>query len=253
MKNIIKFFRSVANAGFFNSMLKVIQYIKGSIMWSRILRINNLEDRFTEIYNSNAWNDDESVSGTGSSFKATKLLRSQLPNVFKELEIESILDAPCGDFRWIKSIIESSNISYVGADIVQDIVDSNNNEYSCKNINFLKLDITADYLPKADLMFCRDCLFHLSFIDIHKTLQNFVSSETKYLMTTTHINSGKFENLDISSGDYRKIDLFSAPFGFPIDTVYEVDDWLAPEPPRKMYVWSRDQIKNVLEISNFSD
>ena len=37
-------------------------------------------------------------------------------------------------------------------------------------------EIVAEF-PKVDLMFCRDCLFHLSFSDIRKVLINFVNSD----------------------------------------------------------------------------
>ena len=57
---------------------------------------------------------------------------------------------------------------------------------------------------------------HLSFVDIYKSLENFCSSRTKYILTTNFINrEGGFDNVDIRSGDYRPIDLFSDPFNFP--------------------------------------
>jgi len=246
MQNIVKIFEYYRKFGIKASISKVRSYVISLFKWRRILKIKSLEGRFTEIFESNAWGDPFSVSGTGSSLDATERLRSELPGVFEELKITSIFDAPCGDFHWMKLIINSSQISYIGADIVTQLVDSNNVKYSSNNISFKKLDITKGDFPKADLMFCRDCLFHLSYSDITKLLVNFVNSDINYLMTTTHVNLTAFDNIDIASGDYRKIDLFSAPFGFPRDVIAEVADWLEPEPERKMCVWTRDQIKNSL-------
>jgi len=250
MRNIIKLFEYYREFGAIASILKVGDFYISIFKWRRITKIKDLEGRFTEIFNSNAWNDSDSVSGTGSSLEATELLRSKLPEIFEELKINSIFDAPCGDFGWMKLIFDSSEISYIGADIVSKIVDNNNLQYSKADISFIKLDITGNVFPKADLMFCRDCLFHLSFSDIRKVLINFVNSDIDYLMTTTHVNLMAFENSDIASGDYRKIDLFSEPFGFPRDTIAEVADWLEPEPERKMCVWTRDQIARVLDNRN---
>ena len=61
-------------------------------------------------------------------------------------------------------------------------------------------------------------------------------------MTTTHINKDDFCNKDIISGDYRRIDLFRAPFCSPENPIVRVSDWSSPEPPREMCVWSRSQL-----------
>lgn len=246
MRNIIRFFKYTKKNGLIAAIMKVVNYYINSRKWRRITKIETLEGRFTEIFKSNAWGGSDSVSGTGSSLEATELLRSSLPSIFKELRINSIFDAPCGDFSWFKLIISSNDIEYIGADIVSNLVENNNLQNTNDNISFIKMDITENEFPRVDLMFCRDCLFHLSFNDIRKVLVNFVNSDIEYLMTTTHINLNEFENSDIATGDYRKIDLFSEPFCFPRDTIAEVDDWLEPEPRRKMCVWTRDQIKNIM-------
>lgn len=244
MRNIVKFIKYFREHGLTASIFKLQDYFSNLIKWNRILKIKDLEGRFTKIYESNAWNDPDSVSGTGSSKKATELLRSKLPSIFEELKIRSVFDAPCGDFHWFKLVLDSCQIRYLGADIVTEIIDNNNFQYSDNTTNFVKLDITKDEFPKADLMFCRDFLFHLSFSDIRKVLINFINSDIDYLMTSTHVNQATFENFDIVSGDYRKIDLFSEPFNFPNETVSQVDDWLDPEPKRKMCIWTKEQIKS---------
>jgi len=49
----------------------------------KILQIDNPEDRFTEIFNSNHWNSTESYSGTGSTMDATANLRKAMPGLFE--------------------------------------------------------------------------------------------------------------------------------------------------------------------------
>ena len=47
------------------------------------------------------------------------------------------------------------------------------------------MDLVNDELPKVDLIFCRDCLFHLPNDMILKALENIYKSKSKYLLTTT--------------------------------------------------------------------
>jgi hypothetical protein len=71
--------------------------------------------------------------------------------------------------------------------------------------------LPVNEFPKVDLWLCRDCLFHLSNRDILLALRNFLASGTPLVFTTTHLNSAVFENVDIRTGGFRRIDLFSAP------------------------------------------
>jgi hypothetical protein len=133
----------------------------------------------------------------------------------------------------------------LGVDIVPEMISRNQLTYGKKNRSFVRSDITVDPLPNGDMVFCRDCLLHLSFADIFNFLDNFVRSESKYLMTTTHRNDG-FVNKDIVSGYVRTIDLFAKPFCLPREVVARVDDYIAPHPPREMVVWQREAIVGAL-------
>jgi SAM-dependent methyltransferase len=197
---------------------------------------------FTGIYERNIWKNAESMSGYGSTLEYTKSVRDALPVIFDELEIRSIVDAPCGDFNWMQRI-PLERIRYCGIDIVPRLINENNIRYGSANVRFVCGDISRTSFPDADLLFCRDCLFHLSFSDIRGFLQSFVGSNIKYLMTTTHKNPYRFKNVDITTGDFRVIDLFLPPFGFSHDVLFRVDDYLPPDPAREMCVWSTEQIQ----------
>jgi len=138
------------------------------------------------------------------------------------------------------------DFDYIGLDIVPEMIENNQRSYGSEKINFLKLDITRERLPRGDLLFCRDCLFHLSFKDIFSFLDNFLTSETPYLMTSTHINLDGFPNKDINSGDFRVIDLFAEPFLFSRSVIYRIDDFVVPDPPRAMCIWPRAAIEESL-------
>ena len=175
------------------------------------------KEKFDLIYKKNFWSSKESVSGLGSELKNTINLRNELTKIFKEFKFNKILDAPCGDFNWIRLIIKD-DIEYLGGDIVDDLISNNEKKYKSKNINFTKLDITKDNIPDSDLMICRDCLIHLSYESINSFLSNFRKSKIDYLLLTNYElknNNIEFINIDIPDGEFREIDLSKKPFNFP--------------------------------------
>ena len=210
--------------------------------------IKSVEERFNQIYSANYWFDNESRSGTGSSLRSTENIRFHLPKILEKFNIKKLFDAPCGDFNWMSQVLKSVEIDYLGSDIVKDLIVSNK-KYENDKIKFSKLDIIVDKLPASDLMICRDCLFHFSYEDIFLFLNNFLSSDIKYILLTSNLNTEhKFENKDIVTGDFRKIDLFSKPFNFEKNYIYSFDDKdkLEIQHFKQMYLFSKLQIKNNL-------
>jgi hypothetical protein len=198
---------------------------------------------FTTIYQENFWGSPESRSGEGSTLANTASIRSGLERFIAEWNIKSMVDAPCGDFNWMKELVLPDDFRYTGIDIAQQVIASNNINYASQRRNFICGDLTADPIPAAELVFCRDCLFHLSYKHIYKFIDRFLESGAQFLMTSTHKNKSAFLNVDILSGGFRKIDLFSTPFLFDRDVLFRVDDFVAPFPEREMCVWSRAQIR----------
>lgn len=208
-----------------------------------------IEEAFTAIYATNHWGDAESVSGAGSTLEYTRNLRGQLPALFAKYNIRTVFDAPSGDFNWMSAVLQEAPVRYIGGDIVQDLVAQNTERYASNGasntVRFVHFDITRDRFPKADLWICRDCLFHLPYAGIRRALERFVASKVPYILTTTHVNTG-FENSDIPAGGFRMIDLFTAPFNFPEQTLERIEDWIPGFPPRLMCLWSREQVAQVL-------
>ena len=249
---LVKFKNSLRSVGLLETAKKIynysIAYPARNKFKKEALALRKVEDRFTWIYKNNYWGNQERLSGVGSTLKATENLRSELPQLIAKFHISSILDAPCGDFNWMKLLLDEVDVTYIGADIVQGLIGSLNEKYKSSNINFIKINLIEDKFPDADLMICRDCLFHLSYEDIYRVLANFSSSNISYLLTTTHINHGSFENTDIETGDFRLIDLFSHPFDFPSTPLARISDWIMPDPEREMCLFSREQILPLIAI-----
>jgi hypothetical protein len=171
-----------------------------------------MKDIFSGIYRTAAWGDPESVSGPGSSVRATSVFRDEIPKVLRDLNARSLLDAPCGDFNWMKELRLDLK-SYTGVDIVPELVERNRRDYGGPGRAFLNLDITIDRLPRADVILCRDCLVHFSLEDARAAIRNFKKSKARYLLTTTF--TGFREYTDISTGEWRPMNLQLAPFNFP--------------------------------------
>ena len=246
---------SFRRRGVFRTLLKIFQYpfmaTSRRLTRRTLLAIPSNEARFTWIWRNNYWRSKESVSGTGSTLGYTANLRDKLPSLFGKHGIKSVFDAPCGDFNWMRELTRTLDIDYTGADIVGPLIDSLNKQHGGPRKKFIHLDLTSGSLPKADLMICRDCLFHLSYADTRAVLENFVSSGTPYILTTTHKDDGTFTNFDIKTGFYRRINLFAPPYSLPTATLARIEDWVAPDPEREMCLWSREQITNALEGSNW--
>lgn len=217
-------------------------------LWlARVIRSKPPAAVFTEIYRRNYWGDGgESVSGYGSTLANTAALRQQLVVMFRQFGIESVYDAPCGDFNWMGQLVDATCVAYCGVDIVPELIDANMRRHEGPGRTFKVSDITRDPFPKADLWICRDCFFHLSYFDIGHALRNFVESDIPYVLMTTYINDGQFANRDIRTGDFRRIDLFTMPLNFPRDVKYRIDDTAANDSPREVCLWTRAQIAAML-------
>ncbi len=167
---------------------------------------------FTEIYHQNDWNDAESHSGTGSNTLATGVVRPEVSGLIKDRGVRTLLDAPCGDFNWMR-LIDLKGVSYIGIDIVRELIAQNNARYSRDNVRFQVLDIVKDSLPRADLILCRDALVHFFFKDVLRTLRNVIRTGARYLLTTTF---PKHQNVEIKArGWWRPLNLEQAPFNLP--------------------------------------
>lgn len=191
---------------------------------------------FTEIYKKNFWGDSQSRSGTGSSVENTENLRNDLLLLLETLSVKTLLDAPCGDFNWMR-LVELGNVFYIGCDIVDEIIDNNNIFHNNQNRLFLKCNIIKDELPKADLILCRDALVHFSIKDIKHTINNFKKSEATYLLTTTFTNCNY--NADILTGKWRTLNLTIYPFHFPppLEIIKEQSSESIKYPDKSLALW----------------
>lgn len=135
-----------------------------------------------------------------------------MPELLKKYQCRTIVDAPCGDFYWMKTL-KLPVQGYIGIDIVEELIEINQKKYGNDFYSFQHLDITQEQIPQADLVFCRDCLVHLSYQQIFNTIKLLKASGSKYLLTTSFPMRSR--NIDIKTESWRPLNLQKSPFNFP--------------------------------------
>jgi len=198
---------------------------------------------FDRFYKENAWGTAETASGPGSTLAYTAQIRAELPRLFEEFGVRTLLDAPCGDLNWIRAVEWREPIHYVGGDICSALIVRNRAITDRAGWSFLPLDIRRDPLPQADLWLCRDCLFHLPERDVFAVLRNFLRHDIPYLLTSCH--TACRINSDIPTGGFRLLNLELPPYGLP-KPLATIDDWLPGHAPRQLALWSREQVAAVM-------
>lgn len=176
----------------------------------------------------------ESASGPGSSRNAARPTLKLLRATLRQHSITSILDLGCGDWNWMQHLRlpeagTDRQISYEGWDASPTLITALNEQFGIEGkIAFKLSDITAQALPKVDLIIIRDVLFHLPLEHSIPLLQR-IRESCRYMIATAFLGSP--ENSDIASympidgWGFYPINLNAAPFNMSEDM------WFAAREP----------------------
>lgn len=170
---------------------------------------------FIKIENERRWGK-EHASGWGSTVSYTNLTREIIEDVVRNYNIQSMLDAACGDFAWMPLVLKKLPLKfkYIGCDIVPNLINANITAHP--EIEFKLLDFVSDSLPICDLIFCRDALQHLPLTDIKNALLNFSNSGASFLLASTHLRRYGWKNgRENRVGQCRDRNLLLKPFSLP--------------------------------------
>lgn len=221
---------------------------------------SDLETVFTYIFENKIWEyEGETVSGMGATLAYTQKIRKDLPDVFQEYGIRSILDIGCGDFNWMKHII-TDDITYTGIDIVKKIIDKNSELYTAQNISFIHANCCIDPLPRADLVICRDVLAHFSYGEAFKLIENIKKSGSKYVLFTTYADQ-KRENNDLSQNQIGMsnycLNMEKAPFSFLRPLLLINENCPSPQhvvtPDKSLGLWHLKKLDNACSAVTYLD
>jgi hypothetical protein len=195
------------------------------------------EQVFTEIYQSNAWGGKQGEFSSGGGTRTPKIAKGYLEclrNLAEKQNFQQLtaVDLGCGDMHIGRHLIELFD-SYVGVDIVKDLIEDHRKNFKSSKVTFHHLNIIDDDLPDGDVCFLRQVLQHLSNDQILRVLQKV--KKYRYVIITEHLptaNPGLRKNLDKPhGGDDRAYDnsgvyLDAPPFNLPseqLDVIYEVE------------------------------
>jgi hypothetical protein len=176
----------------------------------------NSNKKFEEVFKKNLFHGSDSLSGAGSDLTQTQEIVKLLPGLLQKYQIQTFLDVPCGDFNWMRHV-PLQKVSYLGADIVGNLIVKLQNQYATAGRKFIKLNMVVESPPKVDAIFCRDLMVHLNTRDIRKTLENIKKSGSLYLLTTTFLDQRKYKDLPLISRGiaWRPINFQLPPWNFP--------------------------------------
>ena len=150
-------------------------------------------------------------SGPGSGLARTAGIREVLPGLLRELAVETLLDAGCGDFHWLQAA--ELPVDYVGVDVVPELVAELRARHTGPRRRFVRADITRDRLPRADLVLCREVLMHFPDGEVLAAVSNLKRTRARWLLATTFAERPVNEPIDL--GMWRPLNLEAPPFEFP--------------------------------------
>jgi SAM-dependent methyltransferase len=188
-----------------------------------------VKDVFSEIYRRNLWGGAPGTfsSGTGSKSAQAADYANFVNALIKSRGIQKVVDLGCGDYR-VGRLLRQHEVSYVGVDIVPDLILRNTREFSNESTTFLCRDIITDDLPEGDLCLVRQVFQHLSNEQITQILKR-LATYPLVLVTEHQPAAGLLTapNLDKPHGpDTRLVEgsgvyLDSGPFNMEVELVIE--------------------------------
>jgi SAM-dependent methyltransferase len=172
----------------------------------------------------------ETVNGPGCTVQITSHLREELPTLLAEHNIRSVLDIGCGDWTWMQHVDLSALDSYLGWDVEPTQIEQNQRQFGdvepfrrfeCQNV------LTAQVIPKVDLIIARQLLIHFPNAYIAGILDKFKASGSTYLLAShwPGTENKEYEAEGFSYRGYieRTTNFQAAPFNFPepLDVIFE--------------------------------
>lgn len=167
----------------------------------------NTQEVFSKIYEEGHWGrsadpHDRFYSGTGSRDAAVVTPYVQAVTAFLERlgHRPDVVDLGCGDFR-VGAQIRPACARYTACDIVPALIAHHRQAHAHLDVDFRVLDLSADELPPAEVVFVRQVFQHLSNAQIAAALHK-IQQTYRYLVLTEHLPAHEpfVPNLDKPAG-----------------------------------------------------
>jgi hypothetical protein len=156
---------------------------------------SEIQGYFEKVYSDGSWtggNKSMPLSGSGSTLEKTASTRAFILATIKKHSIKSIIDAPCGDLTWMRTLFpefEKLGVSYLGVDIVRPQIVRLSKEFAGNpNINFQQLNLLDFSIihPAPELIFSRQALQHMDARFNLRVLHGWSTSTAKFVLQTTY-------------------------------------------------------------------
>jgi SAM-dependent methyltransferase len=188
---------------------------------------------FQKIYARKLWGqgteNETFFSGPGSRGEVAHAYVTKISDELERIAREagrniSVVDLGCGDFSIGRALLEHApHISYIGCDIVADLITLHAKQHTGSRVQFQQIDIVADPLPRGDVCLIRQVLQHLSNDDVKQVLAKLEQyrvvfvSEGQPRIIKGPVNPdkpvGSGVRFDYLTGIGRGLELDQPPFG----------------------------------------
>jgi SAM-dependent methyltransferase len=195
------------------ALAKLLHY--APLLLPRSIADESSESVFTNIYKNAAWGTNEvgeGSSGLGSRLENAKEYVTFLQNFMQEQEVNSVVDVGCGDWG-LSRYVDWKELEYQGYDVVKEVIEKNQAQFSSQTIRFHHADVLFTNLPAADLMICKDMMQHLRNDDILSLLYQVHKFKHCLITNDVHPQTLTSKNNDLPiRGGHRYLDLCKPPF-----------------------------------------
>jgi len=173
-----------------------------------------------------------SLSGPGSNAEETVGVRTVLPVLLALLKVRTMIDVPCGDFNYMRAVLNANatphGIAYHGMDIVTTLVQQLEATFGTASashkmrhhISFSRFDLASEYLWPVDLVIVRDILFHFTAERANDVLRRVGESGCRFALVTyfprvhNNVAARKYQ-AGKGFSSYASWNLEQAPFALP--------------------------------------
>ena len=171
-----------------------------------------MEEIFTNIYENNAWGNNNNSEYAGSSGPGSEIYYNEntyvpfLKKFIIDNNIKTIVDLGCGDFKCGNLIYDDLDITYTGYDAYKKIIDYNSRQDSSK-YSFLHLDFynNRENIINGDLCILKDVVMHWSVDNIYTFLDYLVENKKFKYILICNCSHQTQDNIDIQNGDFRHL------------------------------------------------
>lgn len=202
-------------------------------------------ETFRHVYRAKMWGSDGDArffSGPGSRGEAAELYAQRIAELLECHSTQlgrpiTVIDIGCGDFQVGSALVSRlPTITYIGCDIVPELIAYNSKRFAAERVSFLQLDVVSGPLPKGDVCLVRQVLQHLSNGEIARVLarldyQFIYVTEGQPTISVGPPNPDKLAGYDVRFdcrvGGGGGVELDQPPYNLNIEELFRVSAGLA--------------------------